>query len=104
VPGWTQKNFNDIRDVSPEHVQIQWRFAREVLRSPELGVSRFTYKPGARMPWGHRHREQEAAYVVVGGGRGYPMLGFSHRCRRRDDSRIGPSQANRPRQLRHHPE
>ena len=67
MPGWTKKNFNDIRDVSPEHVQIQWRFAREVLRSPELGVSRFTYKPGARMPWGHRHREQEEAYVVVGG-------------------------------------
>jgi hypothetical protein len=31
---------------------MQWRFAREALRSPELGVSRFTYDPGARMPWG----------------------------------------------------
>ena len=30
-------------------------------------MSRFTYEPGARMPWGHRHREQEEAYVVVGG-------------------------------------
>ena len=44
---------------------MQWRFAREALRSPELGVSRFTYEPGARMPWGHRHRVQEEAYVVV---------------------------------------
>jgi mannose-6-phosphate isomerase-like protein (cupin superfamily) len=67
VPDWTKKNFADLRDVSPEHVRIQWRFAREVLGSPELGVSRFTYEPGARMPWGHRHREQEEAYVVVGG-------------------------------------
>ena len=48
-------------------VQIQWRFAREALGSPELGVSRFTYEPGARMPWGHRHSEQEEFYVVVGG-------------------------------------
>jgi quercetin dioxygenase-like cupin family protein len=67
VPDWTKTNFDDLRDVSPEHVQIQWRFAREALRSPELGVSRFTYEPGARMPWGHRHRVQEEAYVVVAG-------------------------------------
>jgi quercetin dioxygenase-like cupin family protein len=67
VPDWTKKNFDELRDVSPEHVQIQWRFARDALGSPELGVSRFTYEPGARMPWGHRHREQEEAYVVIGG-------------------------------------
>jgi quercetin dioxygenase-like cupin family protein len=30
-------------------------------------VSRFTYEPGARMPWGHRHRHQEELYVVVRG-------------------------------------
>jgi quercetin dioxygenase-like cupin family protein len=67
VPDWTKTNFDDLRDVSPEQVQIQWRFAREALGSPELGVSRFTYEPGARMPWGHRHRQQEEAYVVIGG-------------------------------------
>jgi quercetin dioxygenase-like cupin family protein len=32
-------------------------------------VSRFTYEPGARMPWGHRHRRQEEASVVIGGSR-----------------------------------
>ena len=64
---WTKKNFGDLRDVSPPAVRIQWRFAREALGSPELGVSRFTYEPGARMPWGHRHRVQEELYVVVGG-------------------------------------
>jgi mannose-6-phosphate isomerase-like protein (cupin superfamily) len=64
---WTKMNFDDLRNVSAQGTQIQWRFAREALRSPELGVSRFTYEPGARMPWGHRHREQEEAYVVVAG-------------------------------------
>ena len=67
MPEWTKKNFDDLRDVSPEDVRIQWRFAREALGSPELGVSRFTYEPGARMPWGHRHSTQEEAYVVVAG-------------------------------------
>jgi mannose-6-phosphate isomerase-like protein (cupin superfamily) len=67
VPDWTKQNFDDLRDVSPKNARMQWRFAREALRSPELGVRRFTYEPGARMPWGHRHREQEEAYVVVAG-------------------------------------
>ena len=64
---WAKKSFDELPDVSPEAVQIQWRFARDALGSPELGVSRFTYEPGARMPWGHRHREQEEAYFVIGG-------------------------------------
>jgi mannose-6-phosphate isomerase-like protein (cupin superfamily) len=67
MPDWTKTNFDDLRDVSPQDARMQWRFARDALRSPELGVSRFTYEPGARMPWGHRHREQEEAYVVVAG-------------------------------------
>ena len=67
MPDWTKKNFGELRDVSPQGARMQWRFARDALHSPELGVSRFTYEPGARMPWGHRHRVQEEAYVVVAG-------------------------------------
>jgi mannose-6-phosphate isomerase-like protein (cupin superfamily) len=67
MPDWTKKSFDDLRDVSPQDAPMQWRFARDALRSPELGVSRFTYEPGARMPFGHRHGEQEEAYVVVAG-------------------------------------
>ena len=67
MPDWTKKNFNALNDMSPPDVRMQWRFARSALESPELGVSRFTYEPGARMPWGHRHREQEEVYIVVAG-------------------------------------
>ena len=67
MPDWTKLNFDEVRDASPDEVEIQWRFGREALGSPDLGVSRFTYEPGARMPWGHRHRAQEEAYVVVRG-------------------------------------
>ena len=51
----------------PADVPVQWRFARNALESRELGVSRFTYEPGARMPWGHRHREQQEVYVIIAG-------------------------------------
>ena len=67
MPDWTRVNFDDLRDVSPDDVPMRWRFGRGALGSPELGVSRFSYEPGARMPWGHRHREQEEVYVVVAG-------------------------------------
>jgi hypothetical protein len=65
MPNWTGKNFNELRDASPPGVPMKWRFARTALESPELGVTRFTYDPGARMPWEHRHHEQEEVYVVL---------------------------------------
>ena len=67
MPDWTRTNFDALRDVSPPEVPMQWRFARGAIESREIGVSRFTYEPGARMPWAHRHREQEEVYVVVAG-------------------------------------
>jgi quercetin dioxygenase-like cupin family protein len=67
MPAWTKKNFHDLEDRSPPDAPMQWRFARTAIHSPELGVSRFTFEPGSRMPWGHRHREQQEAYVVVAG-------------------------------------
>jgi mannose-6-phosphate isomerase-like protein (cupin superfamily) len=64
---WAKTNFADIEDTSPADVAIEWRFGRTHLGGSELGVSRFTYPPGARFPFAHRHREQEEAYVVVAG-------------------------------------
>jgi quercetin dioxygenase-like cupin family protein len=46
---------------------IEARFARSQLDSEHLGVSYFRYGPGFRSPFGHSHREQEEAYVVVSG-------------------------------------
>ena len=64
---WTKKSFLRLRDHSPSDAPMQWKMARDALGTRELGVSRFTYEPGARMPFGHRHREQEEVYVVVAG-------------------------------------
>lgn len=66
MPGWTKKNFADLTDRSPDET-MEWRMSRGAIRSRQVGVSRFTYAPGARMPFGHRHREQEEVYVIVGG-------------------------------------
>jgi quercetin dioxygenase-like cupin family protein len=46
---------------------LEGRFGRRHLDSRDLGVSHFRYAPSFRSPTGHSHREQEEAYIVVGG-------------------------------------
>jgi mannose-6-phosphate isomerase-like protein (cupin superfamily) len=46
---------------------VDARFGRSRLDSEHLGVSYFRYPPDYRPSVGHHHREQEEAYVVVGG-------------------------------------
>ena len=61
-------NLLDVDDSISGRVEgLEGRFARKHLESRDLGVSHFRYAPGFRSPAGHRHREQEEAYVVVGG-------------------------------------
>jgi mannose-6-phosphate isomerase-like protein (cupin superfamily) len=69
VPGFTIKNLKDVDSSAPEGLadQMEARFGRKHLDSEHLGVSYFRYGPNFRSPVGHRHREQEEAYVVVGG-------------------------------------
>jgi quercetin dioxygenase-like cupin family protein len=69
VPGFTIKNLMEVESSAAEAVadQMEARFGRKHLDSEHLGVSYFRYGPSFRSPVGHRHREQEEAYVVVGG-------------------------------------
>jgi mannose-6-phosphate isomerase-like protein (cupin superfamily) len=46
---------------------MEARFAREPLKLEKSGVSYFKLAPGFRVPFGHRHAEQEEVYVVLGG-------------------------------------
>jgi quercetin dioxygenase-like cupin family protein len=62
------KNLKEVDDSARDRgPDIEARFGRKHLDSEHLGVSYFRYGPGFRPPFGHRHREQEEAYVVVGG-------------------------------------
>ncbi|HEX3910210.1 MAG TPA: hypothetical protein VHW67_05860 [Solirubrobacteraceae bacterium] len=68
MPGFTVKNLMEVDDSAGERAPgIEARFARKHLDSEHLGVSFFSYGPGLRSGMGHSHREQEEAYVVVGG-------------------------------------
>ncbi len=66
---YTIKNLMDIEDQAAgrEGFDLEARFARSEIGSQHLGVSHFKYSPGFRVPFGHRHREQEEAYIVLGG-------------------------------------
>ncbi len=68
MPNFSIKNLKEIEDALAERDgDVEARFARKHLDSEHLGVSYFRYGAGYRSPVGHRHREQEEAYVVVGG-------------------------------------
>jgi mannose-6-phosphate isomerase-like protein (cupin superfamily) len=69
MAAYTKKNLQDVENSAPESAGdgLEARFARKHLDSEHLGVSYFRYGPNYRAPYGHRHREQEEAYVVVGG-------------------------------------
>jgi mannose-6-phosphate isomerase-like protein (cupin superfamily) len=68
MPDFTITNLKDVDDSAAERgPDIEARFGRKHLDSEHLGVSYFRYGAGYKAPHGHRHREQEEAYVVVGG-------------------------------------
>src|ERR1700730_15272621 len=68
MSAYTIKNLMEVEDsAGPSSPELEARFARGHLDSEHLGVSYFRYAPGFRSPSGHSHREQEEAYVVIGG-------------------------------------
>jgi len=69
---------------------LEARFARAHIDSRDLGVSHFRYAPGIHSTMGHRHREQEEAYIVVAGS-GQVMLDDEiHELRQWDVVRVAP--------------
>ena len=68
MPDFSITNLKQVEDAAAERgPDIEARFARKHLDSDHLGVSYFRYGPNYRSPIGHRHREQEEAYVVASG-------------------------------------
>lgn len=69
MSSYSIKNLQEVEDSAAERSggKVEARFARKHLDSKELGVSYFRYAPDHRSSMGHSHREQEEAYVVVGG-------------------------------------
>src|SRR5690349_16606337 len=94
MPDFTIKNLMELEDSAAERgPDIEARIARSHIDSEHLGISYFRYGSGYRAPFGHRHREQEEAYIVVGGS-GRVKLGDEVReLRQWDIVRVAPGVA-----------
>jgi mannose-6-phosphate isomerase-like protein (cupin superfamily) len=65
---YAKVNLLEVEDsIAGRAEGIEGRFARKHLGSRDLGVSHWRYAPGFKATTGHRHREQEEAYLVISG-------------------------------------
>jgi quercetin dioxygenase-like cupin family protein len=83
------RNLMEIEDVF-DGPEIEARFARKGLDSEHLGISHFRYAPGFTAVDGHRHKEQEEAYVVLGGSGRIRLDDKVAELRRWDVVRVSP--------------
>jgi uncharacterized cupin superfamily protein len=71
MPDYTKLNLKrDVEDMAPKFdlsPGLESRFARGPLGLERSGFSYFKLAPGFRMPFGHRHDEQEEVYVIASG-------------------------------------
>jgi mannose-6-phosphate isomerase-like protein (cupin superfamily) len=92
MPDYTIKNLKDLDDIAAGrggHVEAY--MARNHIDSEHLGISYFRYGPGFRSSLGHRHREQEEAYVVVSGSGRIRLDGEVLDLRQWDVVRVSPA-------------
>ncbi len=64
-------NLKEIEDMATRlgfAPDLEARFATGALELEKSGLSYQKLAPGFRMPFGHKHKQQEEVYVVVSGG------------------------------------
>ena len=67
---YTKRNLREVEDAARKFGMpdgLESRFAREALELDNQGMTLFTLAPNFRIPFGHRHKEQEEVYVIVKG-------------------------------------
>ena len=67
---YTKTNLKEVENQAPKFgmpPELEARFARSAIEGETLGVSVMKLAPGFRMPFGHKHADQEEVYVVVRG-------------------------------------
>lgn len=68
---YTLTNLKDVEDAAPGFglsPDLEARFARDDLELENSGISYQRLAPSYRMPFGHKHGQQEELYVVLSGG------------------------------------
>lgn len=69
---------------------LEGRFGRGPMGARDIGVSHWRYAPNLRSPMGHKHREQEEAYLVIQGSGEILLDGEVSALRRWDLLRVAP--------------
>ena len=91
MPNYTKLNLLELDDTVGGRVpEIQGRFGRTKLETRDVGVSHWRYAPGFRNPMGHRHREQEEAYLVISGSGQILLDGEVSELKQWDLVRVSP--------------
>jgi mannose-6-phosphate isomerase-like protein (cupin superfamily) len=70
MANYTVKNLKELDDLAPQYGMpegLEARFARTALELSNFGLSYQRLDPHFRMPFGHKHGEQEEVYVVLNG-------------------------------------
>lgn len=70
MPGFTIRNLLEIEDSAPGFgmsERLEARFATSALECERTGISYQRIRPNQRLPFAHRHAEQEEIYLVVNG-------------------------------------
>jgi mannose-6-phosphate isomerase-like protein (cupin superfamily) len=72
MAGYTHVNLKEhVEDQAPNFglsPHIEFRMARVALDMEKAGVSYQRVAPNFRIPFGHKHKEQEEVYVCIAGG------------------------------------
>jgi uncharacterized cupin superfamily protein len=70
MASYTIANLKEVEDQAPKFGQapdLEARFAGGALELESSGVSYQRLAPNFRGPFGHKHKQQEELYVIVGG-------------------------------------
>src|SRR6266436_7635164 len=70
MPNYTVKNLKQVENMAEQFGMsdgLEARFARGPLELENFGLSYQRLEPNFRIPFGHKHGEQEEVYVVLSG-------------------------------------
>ena len=67
--GYEKINIDELDDQAKPHglTSQEARFARRDIGAERIGLAHYAVNPGARLEFGHRHRNMEEVYVVISG-------------------------------------
>jgi len=91
MAGHARVNLLEVDDTVAGRLEgLTGHFGRGPVGARDIGVSLFRYAAGVRSPVGHRHREQEEAYLVVAGSGQVLLDGEVTELRQWDLVRVSP--------------